>query len=453
MVRGRNDAHPLAGGDEGHELFEAGDFGRDRARQAVAVLLLEPVRSPLGVVRMRNRDEGVGGELGQRDRGAAGEAVAAREGRESLFASEDLDLEVGLTRAQARERHVHRAGDHPGYVAELQLLDEDLDVRASLRIGVEDGGQQAGPGRAGEADDEAILGPGRRQGPLGLAQGSPALTQQRDTGLGELDATAGANQQRDADLRLQTADLLAERGLGDMQSLGRTAEVQLLRDRNEIFELTQIEAIHRQKLPVVARRSWTSGAAPATLNDSEAQRTPSIWRLRLTLHPGQPPQAFAVDYEQAPAYWSIGILWNVLISAERSFGQFTLMDQTMPEGAGPPLLMHERMAEGFYILDGEIRYEVGAEKTVTIARAGTAVWIPPGTPHSFKVTSETARALNFYTPGGFDDQFPFLATPAAEKTLPPADGAGPPDAEQREAYVDRLRDLHQETGLTGQQIW
>jgi quercetin dioxygenase-like cupin family protein len=171
------------------------------------------------------------------------------------------------------------------------------------------------------------------------------------------------------------------------------------------------------------------------------------------LNPGQSPQPFAVDYEQAPAYWSIGILWNVLISAERSFGQFTLMDQTMPRGAGPPAHMHERMAEGFYILDGEIRYEVGAEKAITIGRPGTAVWIPPGTPHAFKVTSQTARALNFYTPGGFDDQFSFLAAPAAEKILPPPDAAGAPDAERRGAYLERLRNLHQETGLTDQEIW
>lgn len=170
------------------------------------------------------------------------------------------------------------------------------------------------------------------------------------------------------------------------------------------------------------------------------------------LKPGQSPQAFAVDYEQAPAYWSIGILWNVLISGEQSFGQFTLMDQTMPKDAGPPAHMHERMAEGFYILDGTIRYEVGDAKKVTVGRPGTAVWIPPGVPHSFKVTSETARALNFYTPGGFDDQFQYLATAATAKTLP-TDVPPEADPKRREAYLSRLRDLHQETGLTGQEIW
>jgi quercetin dioxygenase-like cupin family protein len=124
------------------------------------------------------------------------------------------------------------------------------------------------------------------------------------------------------------------------------------------------------------------------------------------------PQPFVTDYEDAPAYWSIGILWNVLISADQSFGNFTLMDQTMPEGAGPPSHMHERMHEGFYIIEGQITYSVGPDDDKITAGPGAAVWIPPGTPHAFTVTSGPARALNFYTPGGFDDQFAYLATPA-----------------------------------------
>ena len=68
------------------------------------------------------------------------------------------------------------------------------------------------------------------------------------------------------------------------------------------------------------------------------------------------------------------------------------------------------------------------------------------------MTSGPARALNFYTPGGFDDQFPYLATPATEKALPPEDLPAV-DSHQKESYLNRLRDLHQETLLGEQQIW
>ncbi|HEX3801250.1 MAG TPA: cupin domain-containing protein [Solirubrobacteraceae bacterium] len=86
------------------------------------------------------------------------------------------------------------------------------------------------------------------------------------------------------------------------------------------------------------------------------------------MNAAETPQPFVTAYEDAPAYWSIGILWNVLISADQSFGAFTLMDQTMPEGAGPPTHMHERMHEGFYIIEGEITYTIGATAYARVAR-------------------------------------------------------------------------------------
>lgn len=167
---------------------------------------------------------------------------------------------------------------------------------------------------------------------------------------------------------------------------------------------------------------------------------------------GEPPQTVITAYDDAPAYWAIGILWNVLISGDESVGSFTLMDQTMPEGAGPPAHMHERSHEGFYILEGEITFSIGGAEERSVAVAGTAVWIPPRTPHAFKVTSPEARALNFYTPGGFDDRFRFLGVPATEKTLPPS-GLPEPDPRQSEEYLARLRDLHQETFLADERSW
>jgi hypothetical protein len=110
------------------------------------------------------------------------------------------------------------------------------------------------------------------------------------------------------------------------------------------------------------------------------------------------------------------------------------------------------MHEGFYILDGEITYTIGPDDQQIVAGPGAAIWIPPATPHAFRVTSPQARALNFYTPGGFDDQFSYLAAPATEKTLPPEDLPAV-DPSQKDAYLTRLRDLHQETLIGDQQIW
>ena len=55
----------------------------------------------------------------------------------------------------------------------------------------------------------------------------------------ELDAPARPDQQREPELVLERADLLAQRRLGDVQALGGAAEVQLLRDRDEVAKLAQ----------------------------------------------------------------------------------------------------------------------------------------------------------------------------------------------------------------------
>lgn len=163
--------------------------------------------------------------------------------------------------------------------------------------------------------------------------------------------------------------------------------------------------------------------------------------------------ASVISAEEAPAFWRVGILWNISLSAETTAGQFTMMDQTMPLGTGAPPHVHERYDEGFFIVDGAVEYTVaaGAGEQTMLAEAGAAVWIPRRTRHSFEVKSETSRALNFYTPGGFDESISMLATPATARTPPPA-GSGEEDPRgfqtepaKQDAYLRRISDLHSQS--------
>lgn len=169
----------------------------------------------------------------------------------------------------------------------------------------------------------------------------------------------------------------------------------------------------------------------------------------MTDRPHLPPSVIAAD--EAPAFWFVGILWNISLSAETTAGQFTMMDQTMPQGAGAPPHVHERYDEGFFILDGAIEYTIGDEDRALLAESGAAVWLPRGTRHSFEVQSATSRALNFYTPGGFDESISMRATPATARTLPPpesgeVDMAGFRfDPAKQEAYLRRVGDLHSQS--------
>ena len=154
-----------------------------------------------------------------------------------------------------------------------------------------------------------------------------------------------------------------------------------------------------------------------------------------------------VPPDTAPAYWNRGALWTALLSAHDTQGQITVLEQLMPGGDGPPQHIHERAAEGFYILDGELELTIAGE--TTRAGAGAAVWIPAGTPHAFNIVSPEARVLNLYVPGGFDDRLPFLATPAQARTLPPPGFRDAVAPEAADAYAARLRDLHEETPVDG----
>src|SRR5688500_18705161 len=60
----------------------------------------------------------------------------------------------------------------------------------------------------------------------GVREDDPRLLDEQLAGIGQLDMPLGAVEQRDAELRLQLADLLAERRLAQMQALRGVAEVQ-----------------------------------------------------------------------------------------------------------------------------------------------------------------------------------------------------------------------------------
>jgi mannose-6-phosphate isomerase-like protein (cupin superfamily) len=94
--------------------------------------------------------------------------------------------------------------------------------------------------------------------------------------------------------------------------------------------------------------------------------------------------------------------------------------------SGPPLHVHPKHAEGFYILEGELRVQVSDE--VVTAGPGTFFYAPPDTPHTFaNFSGRDARMLVICTPAGFEAYFDQLAAGVA--ATPPADQAiavGPP---------------------------
>ncbi len=154
--------------------------------------------------------------------------------------------------------------------------------------------------------------------------------------------------------------------------------------------------------------------------------------------------------------WFLGTLARIKLDGRQTGGRFALWENVLPRGAAPPLHTHPQ-DETFYILEGELTaWLVEAESAgdqgdppgwvKTHGRrcvAGNVVFAPGGTPHTFRVESDTARLLVISTPAGIDDMVRGLAEPARWPWLqPPPDGPRVP--------ADQLARVERQTGMVRQ---
>lgn len=93
--------------------------------------------------------------------------------------------------------------------------------------------------------------------------------------------------------------------------------------------------------------------------------------------------AFVSNRDDGPAYWFYGTLWVVLADVHQTGGSFSVMEQWMRPGFGPPAHVHT-VDEWFFVLEG-------------------------------------AHVLNGYAPGGVEQIIAGLAAPAERRELPPED--------------------------------
>ncbi len=124
--------------------------------------------------------------------------------------------------------------------------------------------------------------------------------------------------------------------------------------------------------------------------------------------------------------WYSGFLLTFLAEGDETGGQFCLVEARGARGQSldPPLHVHAREDETFYMLEGEMAFEI--EGQVIIAGPGDTVTLPRDVPHRFEIVSDEVHYLNLCTPAGFEGFFHALSEPAQSMTLPPPAGA-PPD--------------------------
>lgn len=117
----------------------------------------------------------------------------------------------------------------------------------------------------------------------------------------------------------------------------------------------------------------------------------------------------------------VGDVYRFMATSEDTNGKYSMWEAIVPPGGGPPLHVHSREEESFYVLEGEITFQIGEERVV--ATAGTFANMPVGTPHSFKnESSQPAKVIISVAPAGLEEMFFEFGVPLPDgstSALPP----------------------------------
>jgi len=106
-------------------------------------------------------------------------------------------------------------------------------------------------------------------------------------------------------------------------------------------------------------------------------------------------------------------------------------------GGGPPPHIHRKEDETFYILEGEITFQIGGERRV--AGPGTFVHMPIGNLHAFKnETDQPVKMLVSFVPAGLEEMFFRVGKDLADGELP---------EEPSPQEVDRLLEIAGRYGI------
>ena len=137
-------------------------------------------------------------------------------------------------------------------------------------------------------------------------------------------------------------------------------------------------------------------------------------------------EALVLGRGEGSALWFQGNRITIKATAGSTGGAFGLVESMVAPGYSPPLHIHDREDETFWVLEGEVTIRCG--DSTFRASAGACAFLPRGVPHTFVVEgSAPARMLGILTPGGGEAFFAEAGRPAAGDGFPPP---AAPDLEQ-----------------------
>jgi mannose-6-phosphate isomerase-like protein (cupin superfamily) len=129
--------------------------------------------------------------------------------------------------------------------------------------------------------------------------------------------------------------------------------------------------------------------------------------------------------DAADDVWFLDSRMSVKAGADQTNGAFAFIEWAAPVGFGPPLHIHDREDEAFYLLEGELAIDCGDKHWE--AGPGDFAFLPRGIPHSFVVIGGPVRGLQITAPAGFEQFVRELGRPAEGRGLP---APSPPDIQR-----------------------
>ena len=134
---------------------------------------------------------------------------------------------------------------------------------------------------------------------------------------------------------------------------------------------------------------------------------------------------------QGRAFWVVGDLYTILAGGEETGGAYALIHGVVPPGGGPPHHIHRREDEAFYVLEGQLAFEVEGRRIA--AAAGDWITLPRNTLHHFKnIGPAPAKVLILVRPSGLEKFFAEVGQPVTDRSAPPS-----PDIEKLLAVAPR----------------
>ena len=117
------------------------------------------------------------------------------------------------------------------------------------------------------------------------------------------------------------------------------------------------------------------------------------------------------------SYWVMGDLFTFLVTGAESGGTSFTEQVNIGPGNGPPPHIHHLEDEQFFILEGNITFQIGGH-TFQVS-TGDYLYIPRQTVHSFKNGPKPASVLATFTPAGIEGFFRLAGEPVTDRRLPP----------------------------------